>query len=1242
MLQNINKSTVTKTAALALIAAVSVSFVALSNANTTYQLTVNVSDECGPVIGAQATIVNGPDDGAFGITNQAGTFTFNNLSAGVFYIHAAAADHVSQDSNSIVLDRNQTVNFTLTRTNGGCEPLPPPTCTITANPAAIVAGTSSTLSWTSTNATSASLNQGIGNVSLSGTRIVSPAVTTTYTLSVAGAGGSATCSAPVVVNQPVENFYNLTVNVRDVCGPIVAQVTIVNGPDDGAFGITNNSGQFIFNNLNAGVFYLRVVSANHIPKDTGTIVLNSNQTVNVVLDRTNGPCNLPVIGTITVSKQVRNQTQNQSTFVETTAANPSDIVEFKIAVPANNGAVSSVVVSDILPAKLSYVGGSLRIDNVINGNSLTNISLGDLSAGQTKTILFRALVAQTSEFGFGTTTLTNTANVNSQSNSASDTASVTVTKDQLPQGFLDVADCNIIAGWAKDPDNELAQTVKIYRDGDFNTGTLISTLIADQNRADVGAHAFQIATPSVLRDGNSHQVYAYVMSGSSHILLNNSPKNVVCPISGQVNVSKTVRNLTQGQMIFTDSIAAGGADQVEFKIVVGANAGFVNNIILSDILPNKLTYVSNSLRINAVSVGNSLNQINLNNLTNGQSKLVTFQASVAASSAFAVGTTVLTNTANVVSDQNSDSDTASVSVTISQEPHAQLFIDKMAKNITQGQNVYDSTIVANPGDQISFKISVTASGNTSAQNVVVTDVLPANFSLVSGNITFNLGSVPVGTTETVTLVAQVAQASNFACGENPRTNTATATASNTSTVLDSVGIIINKTEGCGGISPLLSVVKLSRNLTAGQTVFTDNISANPGDQVQFQIQVSTSGNTTAQNVVVTDTLPANFSLSSGSLVNNLGNMTAGSVQTVTLTANIASDSNFDCGSTTRTNTVQATATNSNSATDTTNVVVLRSNGCGGGGSNFVTLSFTKEVRNISTNTSFANTVNASNNDRVQFKLVVRNNNVSTAANNVRITDTLPSGLTYIPGSFFVDFGSASGNLFSGGENLGNLSAGQSRTITFDAQVIASTTQTLVNQALVTADNAFSTSASASVFVQGVVAGTNIDLVLFKKAFNRTQNVDATTVVAKPNDVIAYTLTVENRGNGATSNYVFQDNIEDILQLAQLEDFGGAEFLLGQYLLKWQPVTIGAFSKVEKTFTVTVRSSFPQGSDNIMTNFFGNTVNVTVNKPAVAGVFIAPKTGSTATLSFGLAVLSVLGFAVYRKREQLKLFWQKIV
>jgi hypothetical protein len=79
-----------------------------------------------------------------------------------------------------------------------------PTITsFTASPAAITAGTSTTLSWAATGATSVSVSPGtFGSTSASGTMSMSPAATTTYTLTATNTSGSVTATVTVTVTKP--------------------------------------------------------------------------------------------------------------------------------------------------------------------------------------------------------------------------------------------------------------------------------------------------------------------------------------------------------------------------------------------------------------------------------------------------------------------------------------------------------------------------------------------------------------------------------------------------------------------------------------------------------------------------------------------------------------------------------------------------------------------------------------------------------------------------------------------------------------------------------------------------------------------------------------------------------------------------------------------------------------------------------------------------------------------------------
>ena len=77
-----------------------------------------------------------------------------------------------------------------------------PTVTLQASPLTINKGDSTTLSWSSTNATQLSISPEVGAVSPEGSTKVSPSASTTYTISATGPGGSADASARVTVNAP--------------------------------------------------------------------------------------------------------------------------------------------------------------------------------------------------------------------------------------------------------------------------------------------------------------------------------------------------------------------------------------------------------------------------------------------------------------------------------------------------------------------------------------------------------------------------------------------------------------------------------------------------------------------------------------------------------------------------------------------------------------------------------------------------------------------------------------------------------------------------------------------------------------------------------------------------------------------------------------------------------------------------------------------------------------------------------
>ena len=109
----------------------------------------------------------------------------------------------------------------------------PPVISVTADPPTVDPGQSATLTWTSLDADTVSIDNGIGTVELNGSLVVMPSVTTTYTITATGPGG--TISAQVTVSIAISG---LTITFPSDSDTIQRSDVMVKGT------INNSVGQF--------------------------------------------------------------------------------------------------------------------------------------------------------------------------------------------------------------------------------------------------------------------------------------------------------------------------------------------------------------------------------------------------------------------------------------------------------------------------------------------------------------------------------------------------------------------------------------------------------------------------------------------------------------------------------------------------------------------------------------------------------------------------------------------------------------------------------------------------------------------------------------------------------------------------------------------------------------------------------------------------------------------------------------
>ena len=114
---------------------------------------------------------------------------------------------------SVSVSPPTTTDYTLTAENGAGKatatakvsveaPTLSTSCILSVTPSSIMRGEATTLSYASNNATGGRIDQGVGDVSQSGTTSLWPGATTTYTGTFFGVGGGATCKVTVEVRNP--------------------------------------------------------------------------------------------------------------------------------------------------------------------------------------------------------------------------------------------------------------------------------------------------------------------------------------------------------------------------------------------------------------------------------------------------------------------------------------------------------------------------------------------------------------------------------------------------------------------------------------------------------------------------------------------------------------------------------------------------------------------------------------------------------------------------------------------------------------------------------------------------------------------------------------------------------------------------------------------------------------------------------------------------------------------------------
>jgi uncharacterized repeat protein (TIGR01451 family) len=385
------------------------------------------------------------------------------------------------------------------------------------------------------------------------------------------------------------------------------------------------------------------------------------------------------------------------------------------------------------------------------------------------------------------------------------------------------------------------------------------------------------------------------------------------------------------------------------------------------------------------------------------------------------------------------------------------------------------------GSPLTYTLTIANHGPNNAENVILTDTLPASVNFhtcsagastcnhSSGTVTSSLGNLSNGNSRVVTIVVTPTVAGTI-------TNTAQINSNNPDLIASN-----NTATATTTIDPVT-------DLTISKSASPSPVTA--GASLTYTITITNNGPSNATGIMVTDILPAGLTFSSASGCNHNNGM-------VTCTLSSLAQGNSHSF-------VFAVEVNPGARGVITNTATVTGNEYDPVANNSASVgTLINAVTNLALNKR-ANPTIATPGAPLTYTLIITNNGPSNATGLV-ITDTLPAGVSFNSGSAGCSGGSVVTCTLSG------LLRNNSHAFTLNTGVVSSITQTLQNSARVTSiENSTGISATLNT---GVLPQADLDI-------TKTASPGA----ALPGDIITYVITVYNNGPSDATGIVVTDTL----------------------------------------------------------------------------------------------------------------------
>ena len=846
-----------------------------------------------------------------------------------------------------------------------------------------------------------------------------------------------------------------------------------------------------------------------------------------------------------------------------TTAQPGQTLTYTLTISnVGNQGATGVTVTDTIPDNTTFVSAS---DGGTFAGGVVTWTIGSLAAGETVTRLVEVQVA--TAIPAGVTSITNTATATDDGANGVDptpgdnTGTDTDTLIAAPDLVL-VKDDGIVSVVAGQTVN---YTLTFHNDGNqAATGvTLTDTLPA--NTTFVSASNGGLLSGNVVTWSIGSMPVGSIITRTVSVQVNDPLPAGVTSITNSATVTDddangpdpTPANNTDTDIdslastpdlvvTKTDGVNSTSPGSTLTYTVTISNAGAqdATGVTATDTLPANTTFVSAS---DGGIFADGVVTWSIGGLAARTS--VTRTVIVLVNSTVAAGVNSLTNTASATDDGAGGPDPTPANNT---DTDTDTLVANPDLAVTKTDGVTSTSV--QPGQTVTYTLTISNIGNQGATGVTVSDALPANTTFVSasdggafngGAVTWDIGNLAAGAvlTRTVTVVvnsvipAGVTQIVNAASVQGDGTNggdsnPANNTAVDIDTLVAAPDLVITKTDG------LTSVV--------------------PGQTVTYALTVTNVGTQDATGVVVTDILPTGVGLlrqclaavasaSGGVVTLDVGDLAAGA--SVTLFVTVRIDSTVPAG-----------------VTDITNEASVRDDGTNGAdptplnntASDTDTLVAAPDLKVTKTDGKGS----AQPGQTLNYTVTISNAG-NQAATGVILTDTLPANTTFVSAS--------DGGVFAGGVvtwNIGSLAAGATLTrlvtVRVDTTVPAGVTS-ITNSATANDDGTNGTDPNPA-----DNTGTDTDTLVAAPDLMVTKTDGVTS--AQPGQTLIYTLTISNAGNQTATGVTATDAIPANTAFTSASDSG--TFANGA--VTWDIGTLAAGATVTRTVTVTVNSTVAAG------------------------------------------------------------------